>query len=126
MVRIIITLFFVLVSVALKAQVNTISQDTAVQLLKDTSIRLLDVRTPREFKEGHIPGALHMDVQATETFLKQIAALPKNKTYIVYCRSGVRSMKAAELMQQNGFRQVLNMEQGILGWKGTIIQSNNQ
>ena len=126
MLRIIIIAAFLLGTSALQAQVKTISSDTAVLLLKDTSIGLIDVRTPREFKEGHIPGALHMDVLESETFLKQIASLPKNKTYIVYCRSGVRSLRAVELMQQNGFQLVLNMEKGILGWKGTIIQSKNQ
>ena len=126
MLRIILIAAFLLGASALQAQVKSISSDTAVLLLKDTSIGLIDVRTPREFKEGHIPGALHMDVLEEESFLRQIASLPKNKTYIVYCRSGVRSLRAVELMQQNGFQQLLNLEKGILGWKGAIIQSKNQ
>ena len=60
---------------------------------------LVDVRTPEEFKEGHLKGAINIDVKDSINFMKNaIEQLPKNKTVMVYCRSGRRSAMAAGLV----------------------------
>lgn len=84
--------------------------------LKAENAFLLDVRTPEEFAEGHIEGAVNMDVQSAD-FNTQVSALDKNKAYYVYCRSGRRSASAQEIMKEAGFKQVYNLEGGILAWE---------
>lgn len=76
---------------------------------------LVDVRTQGEFKEGHLEGAMNIDYYS-EDFLKQIQLLDKSRPVMVYCRSGSRSAKAAEIMRKNGFKQVYEMKDGILDW----------
>ena len=69
---------------------------------------LLDVRTPDEFAAGHLVGAENVDVLA-DTFLDRVGALDPARTYYVYCRSGQRSGRAAELMRTAGFDDVHNV-----------------
>ncbi len=74
---------------------------------------ILDVRTQDEYHEGHLEKALLIPVDDLE---KVAHELPKDKPIIVYCRSGVRSRKAAEILVDNGFSQVYDMG-GILKWQ---------
>ncbi|MHB9027535.1 MAG: rhodanese-like domain-containing protein [Candidatus Latescibacterota bacterium] len=76
---------------------------------------ILDVRSPREYEEGHIEGALNIPVESA-SFHSETGRLDKGKTYIVYCRSGNRSTTARELMLEMGFTRVVNMTGGMLGW----------
>ena len=77
---------------------------------------IIDVRTPEEFASGHIKDARLIDFKNTETFEKDIARLPKDKTYYVYCRSGRRSMMAAERMKRLGLKTI-DMSGGIIAWE---------
>lgn len=77
---------------------------------------ILDVRTPEEFAEGHIAGAVNLDVQAKD-FEKKLRALDRKKTYLVYCRTGNRSRKATVAMEALGFRSIFHMNEGIVKWK---------
>lgn len=85
---------------------------------------VLDVRTPEEFQEGHLPEAHNIDYKG-DIFKGSLEQLDKNKPYYVYCKSGVRSRKAAEIMQEMGFTQVYNMEGGIDAWKKEGRPLNN-
>ncbi|MDQ7040162.1 MAG: rhodanese-like domain-containing protein [Rhodothermus sp.] len=62
---------------------------------------VIDVRTPEEFAQGHLKGAINLDVQAPD-FLQKVAALSPEKTYYLYCRSGNRSGYAVQLLRQQG------------------------
>ncbi|BAQ35110.1 rhodanese-like domain-containing protein [Dehalococcoides sp. THU3] len=75
---------------------------------------ILDVRTPSEYAQGHIPGAVNLDYYAS--FENSLFLLDKNKTYLVYCRSGNRSISAAQLMLENSFTSIYNMQGGINVW----------
>ncbi|BAZ97789.1 sulfurtransferase [Dehalococcoides mccartyi] len=75
---------------------------------------ILDVRTPSEYAQGHIPGALNLDYYAS--FEASLSAFDKTKTYLVYCRTGNRSASAARLMLDNGFAAIYNMQGGINAW----------
>jgi phage shock protein E len=77
---------------------------------------VLDVRTPEEFKEGYIDGAVNIDFYADD-FQDRISSLDPSKTYYVYCRTQNRSGKAAELMQSKGFKEVYVLEGGINKWR---------
>ena len=74
---------------------------------------LIDVRTPEEFNEGHIAGALNIDVQSS-SFDSEIASLDKSVTYALYCRSGNRSGIAAGKMSDAGFTSLLNAQVGFV------------
>lgn len=76
---------------------------------------VLDVRTEKEFKEGHIPGAVNLDVNAPD-FARKVAALDKDKTYLVHCASGRRSLKACGVMDQSEFKKLVNLEEGFSAW----------
>ncbi|MFH0942085.1 MAG: rhodanese-like domain-containing protein [Chloroflexota bacterium] len=77
---------------------------------------ILDVRTPREFAEGHIAQAVNLDYNS-KNFGDSLGRLDKNLVYLVYCRTGVRSAAASALMAKNGFNKVYNMTGGITDWQ---------
>ena len=82
----------------------------------DHDFTILDVRTPEEYAAGHIPGALRLDFNSPD-FADKAESLPKVATYLVYCRSGARSAKAAAMLREKGFLEVLEIEGGILEWQ---------
>ena len=77
---------------------------------------IIDVRTLREFAEEHIENTTNIDFYS-EFFQDTLNALDKNKTYLVYCRSGGRSGSALDIMAELNFREVYNMLGGINQWK---------
>ena len=99
------------------------SSSTAVDLgVKEFSAKVaeagvitLDVRTPGEFMGGFIQGAQNIDFQSGN-FENEIAALDKNATYAVYCRSGNRSGQAVKVMHDAGFHNVYNLNGGVIDW----------
>jgi rhodanese-related sulfurtransferase len=76
---------------------------------------VLDVRTKAEVEKGMIDGALHIDVSRPD-FKQQIQELDKDQTYLVYCRSGRRSVTACNAMEQEGFTSLYNLMGGILAY----------
>lgn len=96
----------VIVSLALGAcAAPTISGEAAHQLVQKQGALLLDVRTPEEFAEGHVDGAVNVPVQELEA---KLASLParKDQDVVVYCRSGVRSARASGILKSAGFSRV--------------------
>ena len=90
------------------------------EVIANKDVQLVDARTPEEFSEGHIPGAVNMDVKS-ENFDAQIAQLDTSRPVAVYCRSGRRSKLAAERMTNAGL-QVTELSEGILSWKGEVVK----
>jgi len=76
---------------------------------------LLDVRTINEFKNGHLKNAGQLDYYASG-FNKKLLLLPKNQKIFLYCNTGYRSSRAAQFLVQNGFKEVYNLEHGIMEW----------
>lgn len=76
---------------------------------------LIDVRTPEEFATGHIPNALNINFNAPD-FAEQMAKMDTSKTYLIYCKSGVRSGKAAASLSATGFNTIYTLKGGVLGW----------
>lgn len=81
----------------------------------EVGVITLDVRTPGEFMGGFIQGARNIDFQSGN-FENEIAALDKNATYAVYCRSGNRSGQAVKMMHDAGFHNVYNLNGGVIDW----------
>jgi rhodanese-related sulfurtransferase len=86
------------------------------KLRADSKNTVLDVRTADEFAKGHIPGAVNLDYNAPD-FQKKVAALDKNKTYLVHCAGGVRSAKACVVMDNLQFKSLINLEPGFRAWE---------
>ncbi len=78
-------------------------------------VQLLDVRTPAEYAEGHIPGSTNMDVMAPDFLPRAQTQLDANLPVAVYCRSGARSKQAAMFLARLKF-QVTDLDSGFLGW----------
>tara|TARA_B100001146_G_scaffold130487_1_gene114623 strand:+ start:149 stop:547 length:399 start_codon:yes stop_codon:yes gene_type:complete len=77
---------------------------------------ILDVRTKEECSESKIPGSLNIDYYS-ENFKDNLDKLNKNLNYYIYCRSGNRSGKTVMILREKGFKNVFNLEGGILAWK---------
>jgi len=95
----------------------TITPDDAAAILADPpdDLLLLDVRTPEEFADGHLDGALLIDFYDND-FAARLATLDPDVPYLVYCRSGNRSGQTLAVMQQLGFGSAADVGGGILAW----------
>lgn len=104
----------------MEAQVTTeVNSDSVKRMLaKQKDWIVLDVRTPDEFSQGHIPGAVNIDIYQKDAFDK-IGNLNKDGRYIVYCRTRNRSAVVTDFMIRNGFKTVYQMTDGIVGWNRT-------
>ena len=93
-----------------------ISTDEMIELMDIEEIQLVDVRTPAEFKQGHIPNAQNIDF-LDENFDEKIESIHKSKPVIVYCKSGGRSAKCALKLAEKGFEKIYDVEGGFSQWK---------
>ena len=84
-------------------------------IIAGPNVQIIDVRTPEEFSEGHLAGAVNIPVQATD-FTERVASLDPAATYAVYCRSGNRSKPAVSAMKGAGIAAVYELDSGTLGW----------
>jgi phage shock protein E len=106
------------------AVARDVSLDEAEKLLKSSPpVEVLDVRTPEEFKDGHLAGARNIDIKDAG-FTSQVSALDRSKPYLVHCAMGGRSAKAMEAMKGLGFTTLYHMHEGMKGWlkSGRTIQ----
>ncbi|HEY4784862.1 MAG TPA: rhodanese-like domain-containing protein [Bacteroidales bacterium] len=115
----IISVLFLLFTSALaidaQGKIETNSAEVNAMLNKDKKLVVLDVRTAEEFKEGHIKGAINIDIRQPDA-LARINKLDRNAKYIVHCRTNHRSKIAVDHMVQNGFKTVYQMMDGFNGW----------
>ena len=94
--------------------INIISESDFVEI-QDSDYTLIDVRTQDEFDLGHIDSAINLDFYS-ETFQNDILSLPKNETIVLYCRTNNRSSKTANILKENGFKEISVLEGGITEW----------
>ncbi len=101
------------------ADVKNVNVNQAENLVKSSSYIVVDVRTAGEYNSGHIKGAKNIDFYNNfeEMFAKQFP--DKNKPYLIYCRSGNRSFYAAKMLSEMGYKDVTNMEGGIIVWSNS-------
>lgn len=96
-----------------KENVNTIGVEEFSKVIKQKDVRLIDVRTTKEFAEEHLQGAENIDVKASD-FAEKIKGV--NGKVALYCRGGRRSLKAANQLATQGCT-VYNLDGGIVAWK---------
>lgn len=82
--------------------------------------QLVDVRTPEEVAQGRIAGAVNYNIMG-EGFTEQVKQLDPTQPVLLYCRSGRRSANAARQLAAMGFKQVYDLEGGIIAWQGASM-----
>jgi thioredoxin 1 len=97
-----------------KTNLSELEFSEKMTLLKDE--QLIDVRTPEEFSGGHLENATNIDWNGN-SFKEQVAKLDKSKPVMIYCLSGGRSSAAAAEMRKNGFKEVYEMNGGMMAWR---------
>ena len=95
--------------------INEIDPDELTEFLQINDAILVDVRRDDEYINGHIENSINIDYMSDE-FVKNTERLDKNMPIILYCRSGRRSYLSAIILSENGFKEVYNLEGGILSW----------
>lgn len=97
------------------------SKAVSVLLQNDKTVKVLDVRTPAEFHNGHLKNALNYDIRDSIAFCK-IDLLDHNQNYIVHCRTNHRSTKAVEYLIKHGFKNLYQMMDGYTGWESNKLE----
>ncbi len=96
--------------------VELITPEEMDSLLKMGEVQLIDVRTPKEYVEGYIEGAINIDFR-NKDFEERIAKVDKSKPIAVYCGRGGRSGKCSAYMKKAGFTKIYDLNGGITEWK---------
>ncbi|RWZ54842.1 rhodanese-like domain-containing protein [Halobacillus fulvus] len=100
-------------------QIEEVTPQQVEEMIEENKdVTLIDVREDEEVAQGMIPTAKHIPLGNVPENVDQ---LPKDQEYVMICRSGRRSMKAAEYMKDQGFSKVKNMEGGMLEWDGELV-----
>ena len=95
-------------------EINIISESDFFEI-QDSDYTLIDVRTQDEFDLGHIDSAINLDFYS-ETFQNDILSIDKNLPIVLYCRTNNRSTKTANILKENGFKEISVLEGGITDW----------
>ena len=128
-----LTILFGLIILLFFASCNEKSVSQEIQVLNPQAfhdatagkdVQLLDVRTAKEFAEGHVSNAVNVDV-LQDNFSEKVKDLNPAKPVYVYCRSGNRSAKATAILMGLGFKEIYDMEGGYLKWESDSIDVKN-
>jgi len=104
--------------IKIKSTKKDLTPSEVYNLLNDKTYQLIDVREEYEYKESHIKGVKLIPLGTLQNSLNY---LDKNGKYIMICRSGRRSIKGAEILRNNGFKNVYNMVGGMLEWEANNL-----
>ena len=96
-----------------------VSVDEALRLWQNKEAILIDVRTPAEYRDGHIPGVVNIPLDELE---KRMGEVPKDKKVVLICRTGNRSAQGTKLLRSKGFNNVYNSTGGMTTWKGPVTK----
>ena len=98
-----------------KGPINLDGAGAAEVLSSDPAITILDIRTPEEFAEGHIKGAVNIDFTAGD-FEAKVSALDPEKPYLVHCAGGNRSGQSLPVFEKLKFNRLYHLSNGFKGW----------
>ena len=99
---------------------TSVSVDEFAKVIADNHVQLIDTRTEAEFNEGHIPGAINIDVNESDFEAKVGQKIDKNRPIALYCRGGRRSKIAAERIVALGYDDITELNTGFLSWTGEV------
>jgi len=97
--------------------IKTVNASEFKKIIADPKVQLVDVRTIDEYASGTIGQAIQIDITSPYFIKNARKKLDKSRPVAVFCRSGVRSMRAAQMMGKEGFPVIYNLKGGILAWK---------
>lgn len=100
--------------------IGQLSPTEAVQLINKGDVLVVDVRSAKDFAEGHIPNARSIPLDNLNEGMKSLEAW-KNKPVVVNCRVGGMSVRACNMLAKQGFKQVNNLSGGITAWKAANL-----
>ncbi|USG63199.1 rhodanese-like domain-containing protein [Sneathiella marina] len=104
-----------------KYGIRHVTAPQAAELIEtQKEIVILDVRTPGEFNEGHVAGAINIDYHG-DNFAQLIGALDPDQHYLLYCRSGFRSGRTLPLMIRAGLSKISHLDGGINSWNAASL-----
>ncbi|MBI1307367.1 MAG: hypothetical protein GC181_12255 [Bacteroidetes bacterium] len=86
-------------------------------------MRIIDVRSRREFSESRIPGAQNIDIMASNA-IEVLTKLRKDLPYLIYCSIGVRSISTVKMMADLGFTDLYHLDNGLNGYNGPIDETS--
>lgn len=112
---ILITFAFVSCQAQQKEGVEKVSPEQFSQKINNVNGQLIDVRTPKEYKDGHIQNAVNIHLY-DQDFKECINKLDKDKVVYVYCKAGGRSAEAVDIMKTNGFKHIVELDGGADAW----------
>ena len=109
--------FFMFFSCRLNSDtlINQVNSDELLEFIEINNAVLIDVRTHNEYSSGYIENSLNIDYLSND-FSKNVQKLDKNIPIVLYCRSGKRSSRSANILSKLGFNEVYNLQGGILDW----------
>lgn len=96
---------------------------TLLQQVEQKEWLLIDVRSPQEYAQGHIPGALNMPHDRIDDYLAQLGDA-KHKPIIVYCQSGRRARMVMDTLRMQAFKDVSHLEGDMMGWRDAGMPIN--
>ena len=96
--------------------VRNVSAPQFKVLIEQGAGQLVDIRTPGEFQQGHIHGAVLIDFYSS-SFREDLDRLDKNTPIYIYCRSGNRTSQSLRILEGLGFREIVNLQHGLIDWQ---------
>ncbi|MDF1516881.1 MAG: rhodanese-like domain-containing protein [Lutibacter sp.] len=123
-----ISILLLVIVLGISCNTKSQSQSDVIKVLTPTEFKeksanqtIIDIRTPEEFSQGHIKGAVNINY-FDSNFMDQIAKYDKNQSIFIYCRSGNRTSAASKKAADFGFKEIYDLEGGILYW----MKNNNE
>lgn len=123
-----LALLVIITILGISCNTKSQSQSDAIKVLtpiefkeKAANQTIIDIRTPQEYRQGHIDGAVNINYYDSN-FMEQIAKYDKNQPIFIYCRSGNRTSPASRKMADFGFKEIYDLDGGILYW----LKNNNE
>jgi rhodanese-related sulfurtransferase len=100
---------------------NVTQQEWRALLVNDDNAVIIDCRTPNEWRSGVLENSILIDISNPYAFMDKANTLDQEKNYYVYCRSGMRSIQACQILEHIGIKTAYNLLGGILNWNGKIV-----
>lgn len=114
--------------------IKQITPEQALELMKNNSIKYIDVRSPAEFAAGHVPGSINIPaflpspetggmMPCLDEFAAKIAeSIPQEEELVIGCKMGGRSQAACDFLAQQGYKELNNLAGGFTAWKDNGLE----
>jgi len=111
---------YVITNEEIQQIISSLNNVHEIDFTNDSNV-LIDVRTPEEYKEGHVRGAINLNYK-DENFAKKVSELDSTKNYYIYCKSGVRAKSAEAIMLENNLKKIHTFQDGMSTYEGEIVK----